>query len=174
MAFPGARPETIPDLERDWWRDRVRATFRAADATLRFRDFDALFAELFSFYADASAWEAVPEAGTALRDLTAHGIRLAVVSNFDHRLPALLRDLGLADYFEFVLLPAEAGAAKPAATIFEVALARLALPVARVALVGDHAEQDLDAARAVGMRAIDVAELATLRDLLPLIDPAAE
>lgn len=176
MVFPDAAPGEIPRFERNWWRDRVRMAVCEAlgqgdcAGEAPFPSFEAFFAELFTHYASAAAWQPLPGVRGALAELRARGIRLAVVSNFDHRLPALLEALGLAGCFEFVLLPAEAGASKPAAAIFDAAVTRLGLPRHEIALVGDDPEQDLDAARAAGLGAIDVAELATLRDLLHYID----
>ena len=48
--------------------------------------------------------------------------------------------------------------------IFRAASRALGLDPARCVYVGDHPEQDVAAARAVGMLAIDVTELATLAD----------
>lgn len=178
MVFPDAAPEETPHLERNWWRERVRAAVggalgeadHAPAGGAPFPAFEAFFAELFAHYASPAAWRPFPGVRAALAELRARGIRLAVVSNFDYRLPALLEALGLGGCFEFVLLPAEAGAAKPAAAIFDAAVARLGLARDEIALVGDDPEQDLEAARSAGLGAIDVAELATLRDLLHYID----
>lgn len=163
MAFPDAPPERLESLERGWWRERVRATFRAADQTARFGDFEACFAALFAHYAKPEAWAALPGAREGLDALRRAGRRVAVLSNFDRRLPALLD--GLALRVEAVLLPAELGAAKPDPRCFERACARLGVAPAEAVHVGDDPEQDLAAARRAGLRAIDAASLATLADL---------
>jgi len=180
MVFPDAAPEDIPALERGWWRECVRTTLRTGcggcdpASDLPFPDFETCFGELFDFYAGTDAWQPLPGVERALAELAGRGIRLAVVSNFDQRLPALLAALDLRAWFEFVLLPAEVRAAKPERAIFDAAVTRLGLPREQIALVGDDPEQDLAAARAAGLRAIDVTELATLRDLLPDIDGAPQ
>lgn len=166
MAFPDAAPERIPALERAWWRELVRGTFLAADSAVRPRDFDALFAALWDAFADPSAWRAMPGAREALAALRGRGVATAVVSNFDARLPALLEGLGLAALLDAVVLPLHARACKPDPAIFCAGLAALGAEAARSVYVGDHAALDLDAARAVGMRAIDATGLATL-SLLP-------
>jgi putative hydrolase of the HAD superfamily len=165
MVPAGVAPEAVPARERDWWRDRVRAVFRAADQMQRFADFEACFAALFAHYAAPAAWEAAPGAHAALRALRAEGRRLAVASNFDGRLPALLAGLGLDAELEAVWLPAALGAAKPDPAFFAAVAARLALAPAALVYVGDDPVQDLDAARRAGWRAIDARALATLAAL---------
>lgn len=169
QARPDPRPgEPLAQAaarERTWWSARVRETFRAADAEARFADFDAFFASLFEHYATAAAWALAPGSEEALDELARRGLRLAVVSNFDQRLRRLLRELGIHERFETVTLPADAGAAKPDRTIFEVCLKRLGLPAHRAVYVGDRAEQDVRAAAGVGLHALDVSGLATLAEI---------
>jgi len=165
MVFPGEAPEAMRRKERAWWREVVRRTFKAADQTARPDDFEALFDALFARFATADAWTAAPGAAHALAKLRAEGRRLAVASNFDHRLEGILQDLDLLAFFELVWTPAEAGAAKPDPAFFRGALARLGAAAAHAAHVGDDAEQDAAAARRAGLRTVVVDPAATLRDL---------
>ena len=160
--------EAAAAREKDWWREVVRRTLRAADGTARLRDFDACFEALFAHYAAASAWEPAPGAAEALETLAARGLRLAVVSNFDRRLPALLAGLGLARFFDRVVLPSDAGASKPDPRIFAFALEALGVSPAQAVYVGDDPSDDHEGAAAAGLRAVDVRALATLA-LLPEI-----
>jgi len=153
-------------VERRWWWELVRSTFRAADGSARFQDFDAFFDALWEHYADARAWQLLPGVPAALEALRSDGRRLALLSNFDQRLRPLLRDLGLHPCFEAVTLPADAQAAKPDCRIFEVCLKRLGLPPHRAVYVGDHASHDVKAARAAGLHAIDIHTLSGM-DALP-------
>ena len=165
MAFPDAEPDRVRALERDWWRSRVRETFRATDQTARFADFDAFFDALFAHYGGGDAWEAMPGAAQALAVLRTRGLRLAVASNFDHRLPSVLEALDLLDFFELVWGPGEAGVAKPDAAFFRGLLARLEVPADAALHVGDHPEEDLAGARAAGLRVLSIEAPATLADL---------
>jgi putative hydrolase of the HAD superfamily len=169
MAFPGEAPAQVAARERAWWRDVVRGTFRAADGAARFTDFEACFETLWRHFASPDAWRLAPGAEAALTALARAGLRLGVLSNFDQRLHGLLAGLGIQDRFEVVVLPADAGAAKPAARIFEVALARLGLPAGAVLYVGDDADHDVAAARAAGLRAVRVSGPATLAGLPVLV-----
>lgn len=165
MLFPGAAPAEVAALERRWWREVVRAVFRAADQMQRFPDFEGFFAALFGYYAEPAAWRATPGARAALAALRAGGRRVAVASNFDQRLPALLAGLGLDAALEAVLLPSTLGAAKPDPAFFAAVAARLAVAPAAAAYVGDDPAQDLEPARSAGWRAIDAGALATLAAL---------
>jgi putative hydrolase of the HAD superfamily len=156
--------------ERAWWRDVVRATFRAADQMQRFADFDACFDSLFAYFAQAETWRAATDAHAALATLHRAGRRVAVASNFDHRLPALLAGLGLSRDLDLVWLPRDAGVAKPDPRFFVAACERLDVAPAEAVAVGDDPELDLEPARRAGLRAIDVASLANLGALPALID----
>lgn len=111
-------------------------------------------AELFDRFAHADAWEVFPEVAEALLKLKERGFQLAVVSNWDHRLPALLDRLGLGRFFEVVVYSQDVGAEKPEPLIFERALARLGLSPGAVLHVGDRAMEDVEGALGVGMRAL--------------------
>lgn len=165
MVFPGAADGEVPERERAWWRELVRRTLRAADGSAHVEDFEACFDALFRHYAGAAAWDVAPGAMEALDALRARGLRLAVLSNFDHRLPGLLASLGFSGRFEQIVLPGAARAAKPDPAIFRFALAALGLPAASAVYVGDDPDDDHAAARAAGLEAVDVRSLATLADL---------
>ena len=137
-------PAASADGERAWWRDVVRATFRAADQMQRFADFERCFAALFDHYARADAWAAAPGAQAALAALRDEGRSLCVVSNFDRRLPAILGALDLAARVDLVWLPCDAGTAKPDPAFFRSACERLGLAPAACVSVGDDPEQDLE------------------------------
>ncbi len=169
MVFPGESAAAVAAHERGWWHAMVAAVFRSAAPAAHFADFEAFFDALFRLYQDPSAWLAVPHAHAVLTALRQRGLRVGMVSNFDHRLPALLDGLGLAPLLEVVVRPADAGAVKPDARIFAVALARLAVLPAQALYVGDDAEHDIAGARAAGLRALDMADLEDLRGLLDVI-----
>ncbi len=164
-VHPGEPMARAAGLEKRWWWERVRETFRAADQMVRFKDFDAYFEALWRHFASAAAWELAPGARAGLEDLHERRYLLAVLSNFDQRLRPLLRELGVHDLFEAVTLPADAGAAKPERLIFDICLKRLGVANHRCVYVGDRAEEDLVASKTAGLHPIDVASLATLAEL---------
>ena len=62
--------------------------------------------------------------------------------------------IGIGHLFDFVVTPAEAGAAKPAPAIFELALRQAGAPAQSVVHVGDDPLRDVAGAAAVGMRTV--------------------
>jgi REG-2-like HAD superfamily hydrolase len=151
--------------ERAWWRDGVRATFRAADQMQQFADFEACYEAIYEFYAHAEAWVTTPDVVPVLTALRSSGRQLAVASNFDHRFTGVITGMDLARHFDLIWLPSSAGVAKPDALFFTSACERLGVPPAEAVMVGDDLLKDLEAARAAGLRAIDVASLASLASL---------
>ena len=92
----------------------------------------------------------VPRAADAVARLQAHGLRLAVVANWDCALPEHLESAGLLASFDTVVTSARAGVAKPDPAIFELALRELGAEPGRTVHVGDEAV-DREGARAAGM-----------------------
>ena len=159
MAFPGLRGAALDRAERGWWRTVVRRVFGEAGGVAP--EFDACFDHLYAHYASARAWRVFPEAPAVLSSLRERGAALAVVSNFDSRLPPLLEALGLAAFFDAVVCSGEAGAAKPDRAIFAHALATLGVEASQALHVGDSREADYDGARAAGVEALLVDRRAT-------------
>lgn len=90
----------------------------------------------------------------ALEALQELGLPLAVLSNFGTHLGGLLARLGLLRFFEFVVVSAEVGLAKPDRRIFDLAVDRAGLPRQRMLYVGDHVGDDIEGARAAGLDAV--------------------
>jgi putative hydrolase of the HAD superfamily len=174
MVWPGRPPGEVAELERSWWRAVVRSSFRAADASARFTDFEGYFSALFDHFGGLEAWQPAPGAIEVLGALRARGLRTGVVSNFDHRLPRLLQGLGLAPQLEVVVRPADAEAAKPDPRIFGFALRRLGVGAEETIYVGDDALHDVAGAQSAGLTAIDASSLATLAELGPRIRAVVE
>jgi putative hydrolase of the HAD superfamily len=170
MVYPGLPGDASSRSERDAWRAIVRQTFLAADSAIRPSDFDACFEELFAHFATGSAWRERPGAREVLAALREADVATGVISNFDRRLRGILADLELAPLLDLIWLPSDAGVAKPDPAIFTSALSALGVTAERALFVGNDAERDLEAARAAGLRPVDVASLATLADLPALLE----
>ena len=157
MAFPGADPNAIPELEYRWWKSVVSETFERVGALDKFESFDRFFEELYGYFETAAPWHVYPDTLPALKRWQAMGIELGVISNFDSRLHKVLDVLGLSAYFQSVTLSTEVGAAKPAARIFQAALAKHHCAASQAWHVGDSEAEDYAGAQTVGLRAILVA-----------------
>jgi putative hydrolase of the HAD superfamily len=104
---------------------------------------------------EANLWRVpLEEAAETLQGLRARGLRTAVVSNADGRVEALLHAAGLRAHLEFVLDSHLEGVEKPDPEIFRRALARLGVPAARAAYVGDIYAIDVVGARAAGLQPV--------------------
>ena len=158
------RAESSVALEREWWFDLVREVFGRVGKWDAFGDaFEEFFEELYVLYSTPEAWRVFEDAEPALNWLGALGIRLAVVSNWDPRLPGLLDKLGLGQSFEFVLTSAEAGCRKPNPRIFEQALERLGVSAEQAWHVGDSYEDDVAGASNAGLTPVLIDRTGRLR-----------
>jgi putative hydrolase of the HAD superfamily len=134
--------------------------------------------ELYERFARADSWEVFPDVRPALALLARRGLRLAVVSNWDERLPRVLDGLGLGGSFAAIIFSQQAGVEKPRPEIFQLALERLEVRPENALHVGDSAREDVEGALATGMHALrlarDAAESAdqshTLRSLAGLAE----
>jgi len=87
LAFPGIEAPQRLAFERAWWTSIVATALGVPDADPRL---PPCVDPLFLRSAQADAWSVFDDVVPALQALRAHGLRLAVVSNFDGRLPGLL------------------------------------------------------------------------------------
>jgi putative hydrolase of the HAD superfamily len=152
LAFPGLAGAELRQAELAWWCGRIEHSLAAAGAAAMPA---ALGEALFNHYADAAAWQVYADVVEQLPRWCQRGLKLAVVSNFDSRLPGLLEQLGLSAWLAAVVVSSSAGAAKPAAAPFRIALEQLQLEAGQVWHVGDSAE-DVAGAAAAGLACIQV------------------
>lgn len=151
LAFAGLSGAALASAERDWWRQLVRRVVTPAGGV---PEFDAYFEALYAHFAAPQAWRSLGNAPRVLATLRDAGLRLAVVSNFDSRLPGILDGLGIGESLDALLWSSAAGAAKPVPRIFEAALEALRLAPEEALHVGDRVRIDVAGARAAGMGAV--------------------
>ncbi len=136
---------------RDEWHDVVRHSF------LGVNDVSAeLFDAIYERFAQADAWLIYDDVIPALQTLESMGLKLAVISNWDDRLIPLLEKLGLATYFDEIIVSAAHGAHKPSASIFHHAAERLSVPIDALLHVGDSLREDLGGAQSAGASAFRI------------------
>ena len=95
-----------------------------------------------------------PDVFGVLRTLKGARYPMAVVSNWQCGLGHFCTELGLGDAFDHVLASAEVESVKPDPEIFRDACRRLGAPPHRVLHVGDSPIDDVDGARAAGLRVV--------------------
>jgi putative hydrolase of the HAD superfamily len=89
----------------------------------------------------------------ALEALRAAGLKLAVVSNSEGTLAALLDRMDFTRHFDTIVDSWVLGVTKPAPAIFHTALERVGARPAEAVMVGDSLKADVAGAQAVGIAA---------------------
>lgn len=147
-VFAVRDPQALASCERLWWFDVVHSVFYRVGM---FEGFDEYFDEVFAYFSKPEAWELYADTIPTLRALDARGMEMGIISNFDSRLSAVLLGLGIDRYFESVTISSVAGAAKPAAGIFQRALRKHGVEAREAMHVGDSLRDDAQAAVAAGL-----------------------
>ncbi|CAD5969758.1 Haloacid dehalogenase-like hydrolase domain-containing protein 3 [Planktothrix tepida] len=154
MAFPGAEPGEIPQLEFEWWKAIAEQTFKTVGLYDNFTDFSVFFQALYSYFETEKPWFVYADVPPQLKYWQEQGIELGVLSNFDSRLYPVLEALNLADFFKSVTISTEAGAAKPSSQIFQIALNKHDCSPEEAWHIGDSLKADYQGAKALGIRGI--------------------
>jgi HAD superfamily hydrolase (TIGR01549 family) len=143
--------ERHPELDHDeeiW----VLFTQRIVEGMGGTGDTHAAAVELTRAWDHAHHFELYDDALPTLQALRERGLRLGLLSNTARDLPAFVAHHGLD--VDAVLTSSEHGKTKPHATIFHRMLDLLGVEPGEAAMVGDTLDDDVDGARAVGMRAL--------------------
>lgn len=136
-----------PELQHDFTSTRIISLRRAlAPHGYGEQQVEAAFE---AFFTARNQVELFPDVRPALERLAERHILIAI-SNGN----ADLQRIGLGDLFRFSVHAREHGKAKPSPCIFEAASARLGVAPAEVLHIGDHPEQDVQAALDAGMAAV--------------------
>jgi putative hydrolase of the HAD superfamily len=141
------------EKERDWWKFLVREVFRDY---LHSMDFDQFFDHLYHRFEDADSWRLYEDVPEILEDLKNRGYTLAIVSNWDSRLPSLCDRLGITRFFHTVVVSSIVGYEKPHPYIFQIALEQTGLSAEQVMYIGDDPFLDYQAARKIGIHSLQL------------------
>ncbi len=177
-VFAATEPARIKHSERLWWFDIVHHVFYRVGM---FERFDEFFDQVFRVFEDHRSWRLFPETASTLTRLKARDLELGIISNFDSRLFAVIRGLGIADAFDTVTISSLAQAAKPAPQIFHIALEKHAVDPEEALHVGDSLRDDVEGAKKAGLHVAlldrdgrrqpgDVPSIKTLEELFPLLE----
>ncbi len=150
-VFAATEPAQIKQSERLWWFDVVHNVFYRVGMFERFDDF---FERVFQVFEDPKSWKLFPDTLPALTKLQEQGIELGIISNFDSRLFAVMRGLGIAQSFDTVTISSLAHAAKPSPKIFQQALEKHAVDPEEAMHVGDSLSDDVEGATKAGLQAV--------------------
>lgn len=167
---------------REWWKTVVQKTFlyvyidndgfsnkqdeikKWKDETMESKMMQDIFESLYmGVFVTPQAWKLRPGVKDLLQSLKQkqehhQNLKLAVLSNNDDRLPILLKNMGLLEYFDHVFTSAELGLSKPNRQIFERVLTHYDLMdhPEQCIHIGDHFQKDIMGATNVGLRALHI------------------
>ena len=162
-----------PELDHDeeiW----IRFTQRIIEGMGGAGDTYAAAAEMEGAWALAQHFELYEDALPVLDEVRARGLRIGLLSNSARDLGAFVAHHRLT--VDAVLTSGVHGKTKPHETIFRRMLELLEVAAADAVMVGDTVEDDVEGARAVGMRAVLVdrerrhPELESIDDLRALLN----
>ena len=136
------------DYSRKGWMDLVRHSFHwMAEVS------ESLFNALYDSFSTHDAWRVYDDVAPCFEQLQHMNVRLAVISNWDDRLRATLRSVGLHDHFEVITVSGEHGINKPSRQIFEITAQALGLSANQILHVGDSHREDFLGAKSAGFEA---------------------
>ena len=145
-------------------------------------NFDQFFEKVYERFRDSQGWVLFPETIEVLDELKHRGLKLGVISNFDDRIYAVMRSLGILTYFDTITISSETGYSKPDRQIFEAAIRALNEPPPKILLVGDSLTDDVEAAARAGLAALlidragryasasNVTRVSSLREVLQVME----
>lgn len=145
-----ARREGTDDSRQGTYYDTIMDRLGVAEASR-----PAIARTLRSENERTSLWRVMhPDTPAVLRDLSARGYTLGVVSNADGRVPAALAASGLAPLFASIIDSHLVGVEKPDPRIFALALEGCGARADEAIYVGDIYEIDVQGARGAGLTPI--------------------
>ena len=136
---------------RDEWAEVVRHSFAGMTEVS-----PELFDAIYRRFAQPESWLIYDDVIPTLQKLESLGIKLAVISNWDARLGPLPQKLGLATYFDEILISSELNVHKPDQRIFRHAAEKLAVSPGQMLHVGDSLQEDVHGARSIGATAFRI------------------
>ncbi len=171
-------------IERYWIT--MQDEFYSADMNLKISDFNQTFFSELGFSDESAKRLAKPfndlifeleldgtiaiDGAIELLDfLKNNGYKLGLVTNASHsenRIRQLMREVGIENYFETVVISSVIGIRKPDPRIFQKALDDLDVPASEALYIGDRKEYDAVGAMNAGMRFVIVGDDLSLKSLL--------
>ena len=154
-AMPERKPESGGriDDDRPWWRTVATTALRESATIPQNFPMEDWFRDVYERFAEPGVWAVFDDVEPFLREVSKTH-RLGVVSNFDGRLRRILADLGLAKYFEHIVISSEVGCEKPHKDIFLHAASLFGVSPGQCLHIGDDERRDLEGATSAGMNAL--------------------
>jgi len=149
---PGVdRYNSQPGGERQWWGAFLREVLARLKHDAEWRP---LLDDLYAAFSNPEVWKVYPETRATLEAIHGRGLEMAVISNWDRRLPEILDGLDLTSWFRTVTVSAIEMVEKPAAGIFLRTLERLGVEPEETLHIGDSPLEDYEGSKSVGMNPV--------------------
>jgi putative hydrolase of the HAD superfamily len=142
----GWRTDAVREVER--WRSIVTKVLPDVVES------GECFRSLWDHFARPESWQIVAGAEAVVAELRHLGLRLGIATNFDSRLRSVLVGFPELSRETDIIISAEIGWRKPAAEFFAAVGQKLGVSLDEILMVGDELENDIQAARAAGLRAV--------------------
>lgn len=139
---------TSEERELQRWRDIVHNSLPDV------QDPDACFEHLYQHFATAPAWKLTPGIGDLLDWLHRRNYSLAIGSNYDHRLRAVVDAFPELSVLSQRIISSEVGWKKPSPNFFVAVCDSLSLPPEQILFIGDDLANDYEAAKAAGLQTL--------------------
>ena len=139
---------TNESQERLLWEQVVTRVLTDVD------DVTSCFDELWEWFGRPEAWRVFDDVAETLEALRSRGLSIAIASNFDHRLHAVCEGLPEVATISKRVVSSEVGYRKPSAGYYNRLAEVCGVLPQQVLMVGDTPTNDIEGARAVGMRAV--------------------
>lgn len=134
-----------------WFRDFNREGIKATEIPL---NAESVLVTLEDVLNSPSNWKVFPDVIPALSILKETGYKMGVISNWDWRLPELLDNMNLGDFFEVKISSSSAGFPKPRREVFLHALDKIGSAPENTVYIGDTYDSDILGALNAGLKAI--------------------
>ena len=160
---------TNEEREERRWREIV------AEVLDDVADMEKCFAELYGHFAKPASWRVDADAAPVLDELSRRGLILAMASNFDSRLNAIVAGQPELVRLRHLIISSEVGHRKPGGPFFDAAKCRLGVESREILFIGDDLINDYHGATAAGFHAAlldlkhreyDVRRIGRLNELL--------
>ena len=155
LDHPGRRRQkdrmSTPDQARRFWVKLYGSVLNEAGVN---GDLKRGLEQFYDRFQEGRFLEVYSDVRPTLNTLSAHGIRLGLLSNWSEHLTDILDRFDLSNYFAFTVISAEVGCEKPDGRIFDITMSRADTPYDRILYIGDHPEEDIHPAQRIGVDAL--------------------
>ena len=152
-------------IQSKYFWDKI--TIEAFGQFIDSKDAQQLADECYDRLSTGKAWRLFDDVLPTLNYLSEKGYRLIVLSNWDDRLPNILKELGIAEHFEKIYCSTHTGAEKPDRDFFQYAMDDLKVHPSLIMHIGDHPVDDLQGANNMGMKGAVVKRNITISPMSP-------